>query len=515
MTSFMEDKRFDKVIDEIVRDFEANYSSDSWKRLERKLDAEEKDNDQFDKMIAHKLNGYSIPLDNGSFSKFEVKLSQEYKINSDFKWIKNIAATIILMLYVSQLSYIDDNKLVGLENEQLKKIITEKPTFATNRNQIKTFKESITKKSIVSANPNIYGISNFQISDHDAKVAVQNFGLKYIFPPINLNLDYFISNNITKNNNSVGITQDHIIDNSEIFASNFAMDFEVFRLSDQGNENLNLANNTQNNQNIAKQKSSNSNSPNNASEQQTISDESNIFEYKVDNIISIPKKSVEISAFAAPTYCMISTPNDVDMGVPGYSNQTYGYETGINFGFKKSVHEFGSGLILNTLKYSPKKIVVSENGKLFWLDEISYKIIGIPLFYKYNYFKSKKTNLYVTSTIQPDLMVYSDYKFIQNDNISGNLVKLAEELIETNDFKNTLYAAKQYKSGTFEGGKSNENFSIAMSIGLGLQTEIQNTYSFFIEPVFNYTILKNDFGPNHDKLSFLSLKLGINKTIDL
>ena len=88
----MEDKRFDKVIDEIVRDFEANYSSDSWKRLERKLDAEEKDNDQFDKMIAHKLNGYSIPLDNGSFSKFEVKLSQEYKINSDFKWIKNIAA---------------------------------------------------------------------------------------------------------------------------------------------------------------------------------------------------------------------------------------------------------------------------------------------------------------------------------------------------------------------------------------------------------------------------------------
>lgn len=515
MTSFMEDKRFDKVIDEIVRDFEANYSSDSWKRLERKLDAEEKDNDQFDKMIAHKLNGYSIPLDTGSFNKFEDKLDYEKKAEFNFRWIKKIAAVIILILYVTQLSNYNYDKPDIKQGEHFTNTNSPIPPNLTNINPIDLKNEPEINKKLASLGHIPNKIVNSKINEHNSDNIVQNFGIKYIFPPINLNLDYFISNNITKNNNSVGITQDHIIDNSEIFASNFAMDFEVFRLSDQGNENLNLEKNTQNDQNIAKQKSSNSNSPNNASEQQTISDESDIFEYKVDNIISIPKKSVEISAFAAPTYCMISTPNDVDMGVPGYSNQTYGYETGINFGFKKSVHVFGSGLILNSLKYSPKKIVVGENGKLFWLDEISYKIIGVPLFYKYNYFKSKKTNLYITSTIQPDLMVYSDYKFIQNDNISGNLVKLAEELIETNDFKNTLYAAKQYKSGTFEGGKSNENFSIAMSIGLGLQTEIQNTYSFFIEPVFNYTILKNDFGPNHDKLSFLSLKLGINKTIDL
>lgn len=514
MTNFMEDKRFDKVIDEIVRDFEANYSSDSWRRLERKLDAEEKDNDHFDKMIAHKLNGYSIPLDTDSFSKFEDRLGRKKNTEFDFRWVKNIAAVIILMMYVTQMSNYYDDKPVIERGGQFTKTNASIPPNVTIMNPIDLENEPAINKKLTCSDHIPNKIVNSKINEYNSENAAQNFGIKYIFPSTDVNLDLIKNNFVAKNSLYVGNQENYDISNADILTADIAMHFEVYEMTDDKINNLNLEKNIQNDQNIAKLKTLNSDSPTNDSEQLAISKESDIFEYKVDNNISNPKKSIEISAFAAPSYCMISTPNDVDMGVPGYKNQAVGYETGINLGFKNSRHEFGSGIKLNSLNYSPKKIVVGENGKSFWLDEIAYKFIGIPLFYKYNYYSTKKTDLYITSTVQPDLMVYSDYKFIQND-VSGSLIKLAEELIETNDFKNTLYAAKRYKNGTFEGGKSNENFSLSMSVGLGLQTEIQNSYSFFIEPAFNYTLLKNDFGPNHDKLSFLSLKLGINKTIDL
>jgi hypothetical protein len=514
MTNFMEDKRFDIVIDEIVRDFEANYSSNSWSRLERKLDAVEKDNDQFDEMIAHKLSDYSIPLDTGSFSKFQDKLQQNNSSNIDFRRIKNIAAVIILMLYALQMSNNDYNKPIILESVQLTKNNKTNPQAATIRNLSNPTNGLIANKKSTSANHGKIETSNFQIHHNDSEITNQNFGIKYIFPSIDQSIDFAKNNFFTKKSMNFGITRDYDNDNSEILVNDFTMQFESYQISEKGNANFILVNNTINDQNSVRLKASSNISTEIVSNQQTISNETDIFDKK-DNLVPKSKKSIEISALAAPTYCMISTPNDVDMKVPGYKNQAIGYETGFNLGFKKARHEFGLGIKLNSLNYSPKKIVAGENGKSFWLDEISYNFIGIPIFYKYNYYNIKRTNLYITSSVQPNLVVLSDYKFIQNDDVSGSLIKLAEELLETNDFKNTLYAAKEYKNGTFEGGKSNENFSLSMSVGLGLQTEIQNSYSFFIEPSINYTIFKNDFGPNHDKLSFMSLKLGINKTIDL
>lgn len=514
MTNFMEDKRFDKVIDEIVRDFEANYSSDSWRRLERKLDAEEKDNDHFDKMIAHKLSGYSIPLDTGSFSKLQEKLQQKNSSNIDFRRIKNIAAVIILMLYALQMSNNDYNKPIINGSVQLTKNNKTNPQAATFRNLSNPINGLITDKKLESGIKDQVEISNSKIEEFRSEISDQNFGIKYIFQSIDQSIDFAKNYFFTKKSTEIGIARDYDIDNSEILVNDLTIQFEVYQSSDKGNENFDLVNNFLDDQNNVRLKASSNISTEIVPNQKMISNETDILDKK-DNLVPKSKKCIEISALAAPTYCMISTPNDVDMKVPGYKNQAVGYETGMNFAFKNSRHEFGSGIKLNSVNYSPKKIVAGENGKSFWLDEISYKFIGIPIFYKYNYYNNKRINLYITSSLQPDLMVYSNYKFIQNDEVSGSLIKLAEELLETNDFKNTLYAAKEYKNGTFEGGTSNENFSLSMSVGLGLQTEIQNSYSFFLEPSFNYTILKNDFGPNHDKLSFLSLKLGINKTIDL
>lgn len=70
--------------------------------------------------------------------------------------------------------------------------------------------------------------------------------------------------------------------------------------------------------------------------------------------------------------------------------------------------------------------------------------------------------------------------------------KLASELLENNDFKQTVYASKEYAKGILEGGNTSGNTSLAMNFGLGLKTQLSHGIELYFEPEISTSLLNGD-----------------------
>ncbi len=118
----MEDKKFDKIIENMIDEYEVKYSHDSWRRLEQKLNYEEKEDALFDRVIANKLNNFSIPVTSGSFASFEKKTHRHsYNIYSKLKYIAGIAAVLLLIiLTISYNTFPGKNKSIPLADNKIK-----------------------------------------------------------------------------------------------------------------------------------------------------------------------------------------------------------------------------------------------------------------------------------------------------------------------------------------------------------------------------------------------------------
>lgn len=79
----MDDKNFDRLINEALKDFQADYNPSNWSQFEQKLDSElDQSWDEFDKSIKDKIQGYSVPFAPAAWSAFQNKL--ESSLHDDY-----------------------------------------------------------------------------------------------------------------------------------------------------------------------------------------------------------------------------------------------------------------------------------------------------------------------------------------------------------------------------------------------------------------------------------------------
>jgi hypothetical protein len=149
------------------------------------------------------------------------------------------------------------------------------------------------------------------------------------------------------------------------------------------------------------------------------------------------------------------------------------------------------------------------------MDKIGYQKFGLPVFYKFNIPLGNKLEFSIGTSIETQFVSNSDFRFIESLNQGGTLEKLANELLESNDFKQTVYASKDYNKGVLEGGNTTSNINLAANLGIGLSAKLSPTLSLFIEPEISASLLNSKFGPNKDKFTNLNLKIGINKSFNL
>jgi len=235
------------------------------------------------------------------------------------------------------------------------------------------------------------------------------------------------------------------------------------------------------------------------------------------NSIDKSDKGMFVKATIIPTVDFIETPNDIVLKEPGYSQVDNGIGAGLAISYKNNRHEVETGIDLMNLSYSPKKVVLENNKSSFFLDEIDFLKIRVPLVHKYHIYENDKWDFYSIAGISANAMLKSKYSFVEksvDDNgKTHSLAHLAEELQDNFDFQKTFYYHKNYKKGLSDGTKLKDNFFVSANIGIGVRKKFKNGLSITFEPQYNYNF--KSLGANNDMINSLEFKLGISKAINL
>lgn len=67
---------------------------------------------------------------------------------------------------------------------------------------------------------------------------------------------------------------------------------------------------------------------------------------------------------------------------------------------------------------------------------------------------------------------------------------------------------KRYADGFFEGGSLAENSYMTIDLGIGLENQLNERVSVFMEPVYQHNPFKKSLGPNNDRINTLGIALG-------
>ncbi len=516
----MEDKRFDNIIEKLIEEYKIKYSQDSWRRLEKKLDHEDHEDILFDIVIANKLNNYSIPVSSGAFKKFETKSGfRSARKFSALKYFAGIAAVLLFIIFsITILNNLDtDINKNKTDKSQSGKVNSD------IQNQIAgNIEYNIKIKGIAGNIPgrnSITDISNTDISKAEPACAKPSEEKIDDLTEKQTSFQNEIETSlINRFEASPGV---QIIKSKE--SRNLLTIYELnekieipFKIDESASD---IPTSTIKNKTYLIDENNKSTIPEiNQNGDESSKNELNIpFELN-ENIgkNNAPKKnSFNLSINANPTLYFIKTPNDPILNLPGYSNWPLAYNFGLTIAKSLGKNEIATGIQYYSLTYNPKKVIVSSGEKSFWMDEISFTKIGIPLVYSYKIIQNKVIGFYISGGFEVQMIINSRFKFIENEQNGNNLSKLASELLASNDFRQTVYAEKKYNVGILEGGMTSSNTGLTGKIGFGFERILSPTLSFFVEPEASLSLINKNFGPNNDEFISLNFKTGIIKKINL
>ncbi|MEZ4909117.1 MAG: hypothetical protein R2771_16080 [Saprospiraceae bacterium] len=178
----------------------------------------------------------------------------------------------------------------------------------------------------------------------------------------------------------------------------------------------------------------------------------------------------------------------------------------------KATHEFSIGVGYSSISYQPKKVIEYADNKSFWLDDIHYDQINLPITYKYH-IKKNKFSIYPTIGCEMNLTINNKYSFLENSNQETTTLPI-DKIIGNSEYSASLYAKKEYYEGVADGGNTSDNISLNALVGFGVSKNLNKDFILYIEPYYQYTFFNNKFGPNHDKINSLKFKIGIQKFLN-
>jgi hypothetical protein len=516
----MEDSNLDRIVKDMITNFELRYSPGSWERFERKLNIIGKQDSDFDKMVAEKLRRHSIPVQPMSYSRFQERAGLSGRRKFRLAYILLGIAVSLLLLFVA---------LYGPGN-----IINTHGTSKNEKTEITIAGQEKTKSAIdivdqgeatasaeINMNkqhlssPGKSKVSPVSKKSLGMKAKELNFGLAFKYTPYSgtknpfrfTGTDQGLFSGWKDNNSYIQIIDQYIIVEHLQFLS---FDFDI----DKINQTVAI-----NENNKANKKSSDP-----VTFDKTLTDRTPIaldsqIDDQTDIAMNVPqaRKKHEYSAllYVGPQLWSVKTPNDQSLNIPGYRNNAFGYIFGAGLSAASGNHELRTAIEYSAIKYSPRKNILSFGNKSYWLEEISFGLINLPVIYNYNIKIGKNMYIYPAVGVAAQIIAKSEYSFIEKVDGKREIEKLAKELINNSDFAQTAYAAKEYRPGVLDGGKTSGNLSLNLNVGLGIKARIADDMSIFAEAGYGRIIYNNSIGPNNDRISAYNLHIGINKTLSL
>lgn len=239
----------------------------------------------------------------------------------------------------------------------------------------------------------------------------------------------------------------------------------------------------------------------------------------IDIIPSKNKGVIRVGMFGSGevNHILIQPSQEKSIKKETYERYSLGYGGGLSVGLDKGTWELETGAIYAARKYPVD--VIYRYGSLtdgIFGSEIQdgeLNIINVPIHFRYNFLRKNKWRFYGIAGGSLQIAFQTNYFVVdapqdlqyQPDPTSPPLLPMPGPESE--------YSIEQLKKesvGLFEGGAFNDNAYISGNVGLGVERYVNEQWSIFSQPVYQYSLhyFREGVGPNKDGINSLSILIG-------
>ncbi len=497
----MNNKEFDDIIKQKLEALDTEGTVDGWELFREKweqsnipdetdnlannTDSEAEVDDVFDAKLKQNMRGLRMPFNSAHWIKLKAQLESE----ALFKKRLFVAKTVeIIMLSLIVLVILN---IWPIQNEIYKMPIHNVPMVdaiqvdkVTAENYASTQKE-INLKSTKTINKVKKTISNFALTPFLHK-SIDKKGNSSKF-------------NNKKSSNIAPIQSEHKIDLNQIFPFLNDLENNIDKKQESKLENLGIAVllNTEINQ---------------------IKIPKRPMGYPDMSIGSLKEKKEEksfVSLGFGPKVNLVNSPFD-----PVYEIDPYN-TLNTNFNISAKVHkevgpvEIYTGLGYTNTSYRPliiKEIYQNQKRELNHasLENIKFKIVNIPVGVNHNIIDRENIKLYASAGIDVNVVTHSDYEIYDLPATNQGIRLGVNPQIEKTEINSrSLLSQKEFNEGFLQGGSLRDNLYASASVGLGLEKNLSDRTSLYVEPKYSHFITSKGLGPNLDKVHALSIDVGV------
>lgn len=215
------------------------------------------------------------------------------------------------------------------------------------------------------------------------------------------------------------------------------------------------------------------------------------------------KPVIHFGMYGSADYNRIYSPSIrlLDTRLKAFDRYELGYSGGITLGFDLGHWEIQSGAIYSSKQYQP---LLAE----FWegefedgyakvlLKDIQLNVVQIPVMFRYNLLHYDSWRFYMMAGASVHVAVSANYFY---DNIGAG----PEDVAEPN-------------RGWFDGGSFRENSYLTGNVGFGLERYVTPSWSLFAQPTYQHALdfFNHGMGPTGDRISTMSIYTGIRVRIE-
>lgn len=224
-----------------------------------------------------------------------------------------------------------------------------------------------------------------------------------------------------------------------------------------------------------------------------------------------PKAKTEkwISGGMSTDLNIINTPFDVAFSTNPVQTGALGATAFAAFGLKNAGSEFEVGLAYGNKSYNPNITEeINEPGARYRnlnLNNISFKIIEVPIMYKRHLVEEKDWSFYSVTGISFNMVAYANYELLE---------RTLKVRVRTEDItKASKFSKKDFDKGLFQGESVHKNSYLTSVVGFGFQRNLNKGLAVYMQPQYQFHFFDKALGPNEDKLDAFNVRLGVRKKI--
>ncbi|MCB0642813.1 MAG: hypothetical protein KDC44_14290, partial [Phaeodactylibacter sp.] len=232
---------------------------------------------------------------------------------------------------------------------------------------------------------------------------------------------------------------------------------------------------------------------------------------------ALVKKGLRVGIIGSFDYNTIHSPFDEVFNIGPRTTDSIGMGYGLAFGYRINRWEIEMGALYSTKNYRPL-VPVQQYGTFDYLvveefEGIHLEELEVPLNVRFNLNpKGLRWHMYAVGGLTTNLVLKPIYQIRQAELLSKELAAApapskAEREEEVQE--RSLLNDKKFVQGLLEGGALRDNIYFSYNFGLGLERNIDERWSLFVEPTFiNQLRISSGVGPNNDRFSKFALRFG-------